>query len=422
MKRGIEQVGADFYVLKGAGAVVEFTGGKARDVNYGADVIRQGALEIAPWGADNLQPQQMLQLVYGNHLKPQLIKTARDLVVGSRLGLFTQSVVEGKIKLEPAINPQISDWLEQVDAYGCLLGSAFNLELSANYFTAMSLDKNRKVVAMDPFDCTDVRAVATVKRRIEQYVLHPNWREFKLPEARILPAYDPTDSSKYGDFIYHGRDRTPGQKYYDCPPWWGTKGWTEVSNMIPVFHKSGLKNGYNIKYHIRIPRDYFAQFGDAEAQRSAEKALMESMNEMLSGVENADKAFVSKFENDPVSGRARDGWSIEPIANTMSDKAYTELNTQANIAHASGHGINPTLANIDTGRNSGNSGSELRSAFQLHVAIHTPVKRRILLQQFRIAQLINGFDPTIIIGIEDTDVTTLAENPTGKQKVANESM
>lgn len=409
------------WILPGAQAVVEFKNVTGLDVSFGGDVQRLGDMKIAPWGKNNLQPQEMLALVQGNHLKPQLIYTARDFLLGARLGVFKRvlDTVQGKKKiiLEPVIDPQIDDWLELIQADQLLRASAYNLEVSGNCFTAFSLDKSRKIGrdGMRNFDCTITRALVTTKHRPDRYALHPDWRNAKAADVRVLPAYDAENPTRFGDFIYQGRDWTAGQKYYDIAPWWGTAAWTKLSNKIPEFHMSGLENGYNIKYHIEIPEDYFDQFTTDEEKEEAEKELVEHMNAMLSGVENVDKAFVSKFGFD-TTGKARQGWRITPVENKMSDKAYESVNQQANVAHTSGHGIDPSLAGIDTGSKFGGSGSEKRISYQLHIALRTPNKRKILLEQFNVAKTIMGFNREYVFGFEDIEITTLAESGSGKKE------
>ena len=423
MRRDIKDLGGGLFILPGAQALVELTkSDKAQDVNFGGTVLTSGGLKIAPWGKNNLQPQQMLELVYNNHIKPQLITTARDFLLGSRVGCFTRKVVAGKIVVEPVIDTAMEDWYESIDGDAAMQSLAYNLEGFANYFSVLSLASKNYVESIQSFDATVVRALVTTRPRPDRYALHHDWRNFRADEAQVLPAYDPLNPSKFGECLLHGRDWTPGQKYYDVPPYWGTRKWTEVSNKIPRFHSSGLDNGYNLKYHIKIPQGYFDQFGDTpEKRQAAEQELMGSMNEMLAGVDNADKAFVSKFAVDAM-GKALPGWEIVPIENKMSDKAYDSVNTQANIAHTSGHGIDPSLAGIDTGGKFGGSGSEKRISYQLHIALRTPTKRKILLQTLRAAHKINGFNPAHQFGFEDVDLTTLAENPTGQQKVANKAM
>lgn len=414
----IRTLAAGVYALPGAQAVVSFTKSTGADVSFGStSVLKQGDLKIAPWGADNLQPQRMLALVYGNHLKPQLIYTARDFLLGSELGLY-RKVIEGRKKIyEPVIDPKIEDWLEMIDVKNLMRASAFNMEFSDNYFSAFELDKRKEVVGIQNFDCTMTRAGVTTAMRPERYHLHPDWRNVKAAEIQTLPAYDRKNPLRFGDFIYHGRDWTVGQKYYSAPPFWGTEKWTKLSNKIPDFHLSGLDNGYNVKYHIEIPADYFDQYGDTDKEREeAEKLLLEQMNEMMSGVDNVDKVFVSKFAVDS-SGKQLPGWKITPLANTMSDKAYEAVNQQANIAHTAGHGIDPSLAGIDTGSKLGGSGSEKRISYQLHIALRTPNKRDILLEQLNVAKKINGWNPEYVFRFDDIEITTLAEEKTGKKEL-----
>jgi hypothetical protein len=419
--RDIKELAGGLFILPGARAIVELTGSdKAEDVLFGAAPLSQGGMKIAPWGADNLQPQKMLELVYNNHLKPQLITTARDFLLGSRLGVFERSIVDGKERLEPVMDTEMEDWYESIDGDSALQSNAYNLEAFANYFSVLSLESKNYVEAIQSFDCTVVRALVTAKPKPDRYALHHDWRNFKAAEAKILPAFDLKNPSRFGECLVHGRDWTPGQKYYDLPPYWGTRKWTSVSNKIPIFHDSGLDNGYNVKYHIKIPMGYFDQFGEADKRKKAELDLMANMNEMLAGVENTDKVFVSKFAVD-ATGKALPGWEIMPIENKMSDKAYDSVNTQANIAHTSGHGIDPSLAGIDTGGKFGSSGSEKRVSYQLHIALRTPQKRKILLKTFQAAHKIMGFNPAHRFGFVDVDITTIAENPKGQEKTTNQA-
>ena len=427
-RKGIE-AGEGYYILKDFGAVVEFTGGKSRDILY-AEAASAGGADFKPakWGADNLQPQKMLQLVAENHIKPQLIETGRDFLLGSRLGIFRRVIDTDtqtghkKLRIEPEFNPDIEDWLEYIDSDNYLRSAAYNLEYSGNTFTSFSLASKTEIDQIRSWDFLNVRArqMEGKQSRPSHYYLHPDWARVKASEVTILPAYDRRDPTRFGDFMYHGRDWIPGQPYYNWAAWWGTQSWTVVSNLIPKFHAAGLKNGYNIKYHIKIPIDYFNQYKEPAEKLAAEQNLMQTMNEMLSGVENADKAFVSKFGTDQF-GKPMAGWSIEPIENKMSDDAYSNVNNQSNIAHTSGHGIDPSLAGIDTGGKLGGSGSEKRISYQLHIALRTPNKRKILLEPFNVAKKIMGWDRDVFIGLEETDITTIEENPNGKQKVTNQN-
>lgn len=431
-KRGrsgsVVSLSEEFTVLRGANAVVEFTGGVPNDTLYApktGNAPGQGAIKPASWGADNLQPSRILQLVHSNHLKPRLLETERNLLLGSRIGVFTRRVEKNPITgksayvLDPVLRPEIEDWMEMVDLDATYRSLSYNFAYSHNFFCDISLEGSKKIVRFDSLDFCFTRAEQMKQGRVQNYYYHPDWKNYKPAEVTVIPAFDKLKLGQQGRFVYHGRDHVPGQVYYDCPAWWGTEQWTLVSNLIPLFHKAGLKNGYNIKYHIRIPRSYFSQFGDPAAQRKAERELMDQMNEMLSGVENADKAFISRF--DTVNGKA-EGWEIIPIENKMSDDAYSKVNDQANIAHTSGHGIDPSLAGIDTGGKLGGSGSEKRISYQLHLAMHATTPRSILLEPLnKVVRRLMGWED-VVFGFEDVELTTLDKNPTGQQGVVNSAI
>jgi hypothetical protein len=417
-KQGVVKLKKNWYVLRDARAVVEVV---PKDVVHAAenDNLYVDGNDFAKWGKDNLLPQRMLRLVSENHLKPQLLVTERDFLLGSRISLFTRIIENKKVILEPVQNPEIEDWMEEVEAHKYIRRAAYNFAYFANVFTHIGLSNRRKVELLECFDCTDIRARKRKKGvgRVEAFYLHPDWENYRPGEAQTIAAYDPKDPYRFSAFIYHGKDEMPGQTYYDTKAWWGTRRWTEVSNQIPVFHMSGLKNGYNIKYHIQIPANYFDDFEDPE---EAEEELIDDLNDFLSGIENPDKALISKYSLDQFNKEIA-GWKIEPIDNKNSGEAYLNLDKQANTAHASGHGIDPSLAGIDTGSKLGGSGSEKRISYQLHIALRTPQPRQILLEPFnKVIKKIMGWDRNLFFGFEDIEITTLEDNPTGQQSVTNQ--
>jgi hypothetical protein len=425
---GVEEVGQDVYVLNGAHMAVEFVGGQAKDVNYGprtAGGSSASKTTPVPWGANNDQPDKILQLVHTNHLKPQLLKTERDFLLGSRLGTYVRGITaEGQYKITPVIREDIEAWMELVDLDDCLLSAAYNLVYSGNYFIQISLGAGSEpaVAGVESLDFPFMRAAYVASGKIQDYLYCPDWKAAKPDSIKVLPAFDKKEPTKFAQFCFHGRDRVPGQVFYDVPAWWGSTQWTAVSNLIPLYHESGLLNGYNIKYHIRIPQSYFNQFTTPEAKQAAKAELLSRLNAMLAGVKNADKAFISEFATDPQTQKPLPGWEIVPIENKMSYEAYDKVNSAANIAHTSSHGIDPSLAGIDTGGKLGGSGSEKRLSHQLHIALRTPTARRILLKFLNdVVRPLMGWTD-IVFGFEDVQLTTLDENPTGKQAAGNTAL
>jgi hypothetical protein len=87
--------------------------------------------------------------------------------------------------------------------------------------------------------------------------------------------------------------------FYAYPTWWCAKEWIELANLIPMFHKSGIQNGYNIKYLIRMPVDYFdAQGGKSldEKDRSKKWAdFSDRLSGWMAGQKNVNKSMIVKY-------------------------------------------------------------------------------------------------------------------------------
>lgn len=408
--------------LSKTGAIVSITSNPV-DINFAKPYVNHvnqtiAGVKAVRWGADGDQPNRILRAVAQNHIKPQLLKTERDFLLGSRMQFFSErfekDTTTGKNKrvVEPIELPELEDWAEMVDLNVLMRKISYNYVYSHNYFLGVTLSSSKKIESLDCWDFNTILAQERVKGRIENYFYHPFWKKALPDEVITLPNFDKTNPTKFPQFIYHGRDWMPGQPYYDWAPWWGSEDWTGVSNLIPKFHKSGLLNGYNIKYHIEIPKSYFDKYGDIENQKKAENDLKQNMDDFLSGTENVNKAFISKFATDEM-GKVLPGFKITPMPNFMSDEAYIKLDNNANINQSSAHGINPSLASIDTGGKLGGSGLELKVAYQSHIAIHTPNDREILTEWFtRVVVPIMGWKEKyrndygkIFLGFEDIDLS-----------------
>ena len=416
MIESVEKLTDNFYFLPNAQAMVELTGerhdvlGGQQYYAYNAELGIPGS--HVPWGGDNLAPQQMLKLYAQNPIKAQMVVTCRDLTLGHKLKIQERKLIDKKYEFHDIENPEIEDFLDALEINKFFRKAAYDLEFSGNYFASISIDKNRKVSGLDYFDSTVARCqkVNPKNGKIEAYHLHGDWNYYKPDDTKIVAAYDRFNPTSNREFIYHGRDWTPGQPYYDWAPWWGTKAWTEVANAIPEFHKKGLKNGYNIKYHIKVPAKYFEKFGDADKQKTAELEFNTRLNRFLSSQDSIDKAFVSKFGTDQETGKALPGFEIIALPSNMSDDAYTKLSDAANGMQAAGHGLLPQLAGISLGGKFGASGSELRSALDLYLATHAPNKRKMLLETLYIIKKIQGWDRSIFFNFEDLAVNNLDGN------------
>jgi hypothetical protein len=421
------QLAPDVVIMKKSGALIQWT----RDVSYGGNSVASQTrnvkgIEIYQWGADNLHPQNLLKKIRLNHQKGQLLEKERNFLVGRGIWPFEMSVVNGRFSVVPVEDVEMWRWSESINAFDLVIEAAEQYVFSNNIFIHFKFNLFGEFVGFEVLDSCKCRLekASLATHRVE-WVHITDWAnsgKIGTDENPLLtlPLYRPAmeDLELKKDFVMHIKNPKVGQDNYSIAPWWGTMNWTEVANLIPEFHKNGLMNGYNIKYHVELPL-YLLEKHPVENREAVKMQYQNDMDKMLAGTENGSKTVLSWYELDMMN-KPLPGVKITPINSNDPSTQYIELDKQANINQASGHGINPTLAGIDTGGKLGGSGSEMRIAYQLHIALNTPIPRRLLLKPFTIIHKLMGWDktkPNRYFDFLEIDVTTIAQNPTGSQSI-----
>jgi hypothetical protein len=407
------------------GAVVQFTQGKPQNDRMGTK--RGKAKAMKPWvewypESRNLEPDIILEDVYKSNINPGLIKTKVDFICGKKIFVYTESEDEnGKTIIKKVKDPEVEAFFYSNNVRKWYRNSATDLLHVGSFFAQFRLNILGKVARINHLDASTARCEVMNEGtgEIEHYYLCADWGNTPTfdetkpnsPENTVTryPSYNPMDRwNGYPSCIYQGKDYVPGFPYYPPPSWRGAMNWIKLANEIPMWHINGLKNGYNLRWHIKIPMSYFNQF--PENQRDAKKTeLRENLNKFLSGTENVGKAFISFLT---ANGISNDEWKIEPLTTDLKDSAFITLFEQSNTAMTSAHGIDPTLAGIALPGKLG-SGSDKEHSYNIFIATAVQSYRDILLAPlYEIARL-NGWNPEYKFGIEDTILTTLDKNPSG---------
>ncbi|MEL6274316.1 MAG: hypothetical protein AAFU03_04285, partial [Bacteroidota bacterium] len=228
-------------------------------------------------------------------------------------------------------------------------------------------------------------------------------------------------------FIYVSMDKLLClDEYYPTPYWWGSEEWIRLANCIPEFHQANLRNGYTLRWHIEIPKGYFSDHTHAdgstdqrkerlEAEKAAERAFLDRLNKVLAGVENAGRAVVSKYEINKALAKDFPGIKINPLEVDLKDDALLNLFDKSNQANMSAQGVHPTLANIETaGKLS--SGTEIRNAYLMYLAIKTPMPRKQLLKAIKIVKRENNWPKDVHYGFRDMTLEKLSEDKSGQSQ------
>lgn len=432
----IDKISNEAYVVHkdGVGAVVSFSDreggvsiGEVGDVHTST-----GPVKIKKWGKNNDLPNEIDKILCDNNIAGALMTTKRDILIGNGIQPYIEVIEKGKRTRMPIERPQqVEEWMEKTDfRKKFLIPGANNLIKVQNNFTEIVFTKGGEVSSVVAHEAKLCRAGEKKSGKVKEYMLCGNWKKStdKKYPTQAVRAYD---GAPKGKAIYHNGDSFFNDGYYNIAAWTGGIEWLELANAIPKFHKNNLENGYSLRYHISIPKDYFLNkqaFEQAGGDQSkikkcideadaAKRAFLDQCIEVLSGIANAGKTIHTTKEWDQFSSQWKE-ITITPIEADLKDEALLKLFDKSNQATISGQGIHPTLANIES-QGKLSSGSEMRNAFNFYVAVKTRTDRNSLLDVWNIICKHNGWDKLkheekrIRWQFEDITLAKLDEEKTG---------
>lgn len=364
--------------------------------------------DYIPWGADNKFPLAVAELNSRNPVSAGLIGTKADFVAGRELAFYRKRVENGQIYQEFVRFPEGEEWLEANEARHQLARWTRDIIELGNCGVQMIRNASGNGIAQiwhtDPnlFRVGQARAGLALTYKLADWINDSR-------TVMELPAYNRAEPLAYQNSFLHVKNYAPGSFYYGVPDWIGAENFIRLLNEIPVWHLAGIRNGYNIKYHIKIPSYYFEKF-PPEKRRAKEEELRDEMNNFLAGSQQNAKTLVTKFfvEN----GKPVPGVEVTPIQANLNDNAFTQLFNQGMIAVCSAHGINPSLAGVILNSQL-SSGSELRNAYNMYLQLKVPHFRDLVLKPLYEVKRANGWPADLQIGLIGHQVTRLDENSEG---------
>lgn len=440
----IQEITNSFHFDESSGTLIQFHYDDRRNMMEGnPDIGMVGkhtgiGKNIKFWGPDNMLPNYRDEVLMGSNIVGELINTKRDFLLGKGLMPYTE-VFEGegakreKFKVPVEIPDQVLEWIEKADLYSRYLNPA-----ATNYYkhsnVLADLNRNRfdnKILYIENIDCKYWRSQEKINGKVPGYFIGEfdlyNTDELKKLDKdryKFRSAWDGRfEDNKQPAFAVHVGDDFFFDGYYYHPPYWGGEEWIVLANEIPVFHKHNMKNGYAIRFHIKIPAGYFldksrlsAARTDAErtacfdAEKTAKQNFINFVNKFLAGNQNSGRSIFTDKTFDPVL-KNYNGIEIEEVKYDMKDKSLLELFDKSNDANITAQGFPRALAGIET-QGKLSSGSEIRNIHNFYVEEKLHRRRQDILKPFILMLKINGWhDPKVKWTFEDTKIQKLDENP-----------
>lgn len=409
-------------------AIVQLTGW--RDQSYGDQILynaksQKGLIEHVKWGPGDNYPNMMRKLMNSNNMIRSQLTTWRDMIWGSGPRFYTREIVDRKVVAEPYYVPELEEWAEEIDLKRYEIAAINQLPDNGNVFTRFEWDFIKKIPRLSVSDSfhTRIKFPDDQLKGIQEYATNPYFGEmmhFDHLETVAIPKFDPDRLPIDMVQIYHGKEDIPGNPFYSFPSWWAAADWIELANLIPRFHISGIKNGYNIKYLIKVSRDYFGNkkggkvLSDAEEKEQWGK-FESSLRGMLSGEDQVNKSIMIKSPRG-MDGKLLESVDVQPLKNEMSDDAYSNILEMANLAVTNSFSLMPTLSGTNPGKGN-DSGSQVRVMADYQQHFRTAILREIITDPVNRALRMMGYK-NVYRAFDSVQITTLDDNPAGTQKVS----
>lgn len=424
----VQQLSDSLFVLNSA--VLQLT---SRDAAFGYhdSLFGSAVTDHIRWGHTDNMPNMMKSMIVGNNQVPAQLVSIRDMIYGSGVGFFKRVIDPKTTKqsLQPYTDSRLEDWEFDTDLPSFVASGLNQFVECGNKFTRMIWSASNKWYRPEISDCFMTRIGSPTNGRIIDFHVNDEFGGKRIVSSKsnsdIIPAFDFRDDSynkKQIVTMLHAKEQIPGNPFYAYPTWWCAKEWIELANLIPMFHKSGIQNGYNIKYLIRMPVDYFdAQGGKSldEKDRSKKWAdFSDRLSGWMAGQKNVNKSMIVKYLRG-ADGKMLDNVDVQPLKNEMSDDAYSKVWEMSNQSIANAMGILPTLAGVSPGKGN-DSGSQIRVMADYQQHFRTPVPRMLVLKDIQYALRAMGYRD-VIPAFKEVQITTLDTNPTGAQAVVNQA-
>jgi hypothetical protein len=388
----------------------------------------------ALWGEDNLYPKKVMEDLRKSSVGKKAIGALVDVHIGTGPIYFTkryettESGIKKLILDRPAI-PEIDDFLEDNDVIVQQKGIISDLETFAMAYPEFILNKGKaKVVSYHRNKAIYSRMGKRDKTGKAKHIyVSAKWPDPAKSEYTEIPIYSRLAENLPAKFAlplaYVNSDSGTD---YSIPDWDSVRqnGWLDVAEMIPAAKKAIYQNQAVIKYHVRVPANYFslncAGWDEMSAvdQQKEKDALEDAIEQYLTDVKNYGKSIFTYDMVDDM-GKKISGVEITAIDNKLKDGQFLPDATAANAEILFAIGINPSIigVGIPGTRASKGSGSYIREElWKMQALAHS--NRVISLKPLRLITKINkwtgpnGEKLHWMYG-DISSLKTLDENPEG---------
>lgn len=410
--------------------------GPAKDV-FGDAVSDENTEDYACWGVDNDWPTVARQKLEDSSIAYPLIYKQVCMMFGSGIRYFKRIKEDGEEKIVFETNEKIDKFFNENDIERFALEQIMDFKFFGNAWSHFIMTRNTKEIANIyhlEAEFTRMAVQNDNTKKIDKIGYSGKWdngtkdvQSFPLLDRREkTPEQIRANFKTKKEFAHHTFFPSPGRKYYAMPPHgalYKKDGWLDYESSIPVLLNALNRNQMIIRYHIKIPYEYWnatVKNWDTLPEPKRQEiiqAKLEEMNKWLTGINNAGKTFISHFATDPITGKELAGITIESVADKLDKNAYIPSSEVADQKISRALNVDASLASLqpEGGKMGAGSGSDKRESFNNAIDL-SKAEQRILFEPFYIVRNYNGWGPDWEFGFAHKPSTTKDKEPTGKSK------
>jgi hypothetical protein len=384
----------------------------------------------ARWGVDNNYPQRLIDAVMADPAA-SLLDRRRAMHWGKGLIFYRRIVERQGNKSVEIIDPiaeeypsaEQEDFFFENDIENQQQGIIGDFEWWNAYPLEYILDRLGRCQELKWHRMKDTRSELRNPStgKIDNYYLSGHWPNPTADYYSKVAAFNRMGNQSG---IYKHQLVSIDKDYNPQPAWHSITRWLHIASKIPRWILANIDNSINLKYHIKIPLEYFLQRYPAESYKTenermqaiaeGEIKLYQQIDDFLAGEKNVMKNFYSKIAVDE-QGKVLPGWEITLLPNELKDEAWLRAYGTASMAITSGMGLSPSIGGqiLPNGLGAG-SGSDLREQFNFYMQVMTAQPRQTTLEWYKMVRRRNNWPKDIYLGYRDVILQTLDQNKSGQ--------
>ena len=378
--------------------------------------------EYMPWGADNLMPYNIMDLIEQDETLATCLLWNAQMCYGSGLQYNTaeSSATEKK---------QVEGWLMENSLAQYFLGVAQDMKHWGFAVSVIILSNDGKTIARlirkEACYCRFAKADKYGKIKRVYYAL---WRdainrEQEIEKIELLDESNPfadlmsrvEKGAKERKYAIVTRMPTADHTYYPIPYWAAIfrSRWYNIKQLIGIAKEGKIKNSAPIKYLVEISDKYFERIyrqegiTDPEKQRERLLKAKQEILDFLAGAENSGKTWFANFYTTP------DGKECHEVQITKIDTTKQGGDWESDIQEAVNMicftlQVHSNLVGSVPGKSqTNNSGSDKRELYTIAQALQKPY-HDLLFQVHHIICKFNGWTG-VKVEVPFIQLTTLDE-------------